>query len=115
MANGFHQDEDAIIQLRNVLYINEELSFEYTSIVFVPYVNNIRSIILFSEQYTIIFMDSVGVHLSLSILLFFSETFVIAIVFPDHITNIFQMLDLLFFALLKILKRLNMTTCRMNC
>jgi hypothetical protein len=101
---GLRQDEDVMIRRRDPAYIDEELFYEYISSVFCPYLQDVRNKLGAEEEMAVLLMDSCKPHCSQRVLRLLGENRVLAIVFPSHTTNLFQMLDLSFFGVLKHLK-----------
>jgi hypothetical protein len=102
---GSRQDEDVMVRQPNPAYISEELFFEYVTNVFVPYVTQLRDKPEFMNEPVVLLMDFPLPPVSERVLRLLGQNRVMAIVFPAHMTNIFQALDLAFFGVLKKLKQ----------
>ena len=99
--HGLREDEDVMIRTRQPAYIDESLFYEYITSVFIPYVLNLRQKPEFAAEKAVLLMDSASPHVSERVLRVLGQNDIVAIVFPAHTTNIFQALDLVFFAALK--------------
>jgi hypothetical protein len=104
-SKGLRQNEGAMIRQRHPAYINEELFFEYMLRAFVPYVTAFCDKPEFANQTAVLLMDSALPHVSERVLQLLGQNKILIVVFPAHTTNIFQALDLTFFAVLKKLKQ----------
>jgi hypothetical protein len=103
-SRGLSPDEDVMVRQRNPAYLNEELFHEYISAVLIPYVSSLSSRLELVDQAAVLLMDSALPYTSERILRSLSENNTIALTVPDHTTNLFQVLDLVFFRSLKHLK-----------
>jgi hypothetical protein len=89
---------------RNPAYLDEALCYEYISGVSIPGVSSLRSRAELADQVAVLLMDSALPHTSQCILQILNENSITALTFPDHTTNLFQALHLVFFGSLKPLK-----------
>jgi hypothetical protein len=105
-SRAFGQDEDVMVRQRKPAYVDEELFHEYLTHGFIPHRANLRTTEAFSDELAILLMDSALVHVSERCLRLFSENCALAVAFPADTTNIFQILDLVFFG---ALNKLTMT------
>jgi hypothetical protein len=100
-AKGLRPDEDVMIRRRETPYMNEELSYDYLSEVFIPYVCAVREKMERNGEQAVLLMDGMKAHCSDRALRYLGENNVAAILFPSHTTNLFQALDLSLFGALK--------------
>jgi hypothetical protein len=104
-AQDLRQDEGAVIRVRLPPYIDENLFSEYISQVLVPYISNLRENPEFANERAVLLMDSASTHVSERVLQLLGRNKIMAIVFPTHTTNNFQALNLVFFDVLKKIKK----------
>jgi hypothetical protein len=76
------------------------LAFEHISNVFTPYVDAVRRAPGLETETAILLMDSALPRTSRVIFQKSGEKNIIAITFPTHTANLFQVLDFVFFAVL---------------
>jgi hypothetical protein len=85
--------------------MNAQLFAEYISIVFIPYVEELRSLEEFAGREVVLLMDNCSVHTKPETLQVLAEHRVKMIAFPPHAMHIFQALDFSLFGILK--KKMN--------
>ena len=102
---GIRNGIDLKISISNPPYVKKEIFYDYITNVFIPYVNNQRSIEGFSDEFAVLFMDNHSSHCDPEILKILADNRVIVITFPPHTSNLFQMLDLVIFGALKNVKK----------
>jgi hypothetical protein len=95
---------DAMIRQRSPAKITEELCYDYISTVFMPPVMAVRDRTGFQNETAVLVLDSAIPHLSERVRRIFGENHMMTLTFPAYTTNLFQTLDLVFFAVLKKLK-----------
>jgi hypothetical protein len=61
-SNGFCIDENAMIRQSSPSYINTSLFFEYIINILIQYVAIVRSDAILVNEYVVLLMDSIGVH-----------------------------------------------------
>lgn len=98
---GMRLGLDMIIRKRDRPYMNADLFLEYITKVFIPYIVELRSNEEFAGRPAILLMDNCSLHMGEDVIRVLSEHQVKVITFPPHTTNIFQMLDLSLFGVLK--------------
>ena len=67
----------------------------------IPYVSSLREKEEYSNEPTVLLIDSCSAHVNDEILRIFGENSIKVVAFPAHITNIFQALDLVLFGVFK--------------
>lgn len=82
-------------------YINSNLFNEYIGSVVIPYINDLRFIMEFSNKEGILLMVNCNCHAHEDVLKIFGANALKLITFAPHTTNEFQMLDLSFVGALK--------------
>jgi hypothetical protein len=103
-SHGLRQDEDVMLHRYTPADVNEELFFQHISEVFIPNVVAVRTPQELERETAILRMDSALPPVYDWILQKRGENDILAITFPDHTTNLFQALDLVFFGTHKRLK-----------
>jgi hypothetical protein len=101
---GLPQNEDVFLRHRSPAYIDGNLFYEYTCEVLIPYIVHLREKPIFANETAILLMDSAPARRSERVLRLLGENMILAVVFPAHTTNIFQVFDLVFFDPMKKLK-----------
>jgi hypothetical protein len=96
--------EDAMIRHRSPAQITEELFRECISSVFISYVLAVRDRLGFQNEMTVLLMDSAVPHPPQRVRSLLGDNTILAISFPAPMTDLFQVLDLVFFEVLKKLK-----------
>jgi hypothetical protein len=104
-AQGLRQGEDAMVRVKQPAYIDENIFFEYISQVLVPCVSNLREKPEFSNETAVLLMDLTSPYVSERVLQLLCPNNIMAVVFHAHTTNIFQILDLVLFGVLKKIKQ----------
>jgi hypothetical protein len=92
---------DFILKSRAKPYINAEIVEEYTRIVFLPNLDELRSLEEFAVEDAILLMDNCLSHVGEMILNLLCDAKVRVIIWHPHTTQIFQELDISFFGVLK--------------
>jgi hypothetical protein len=104
LSHRLRQDEDVMLRRRSHASVNEDLSFEYISDVYIPDVATLRSRPGMESEIGVLCMDSALPHRSRRILQLLNENNIIVITFPAQTINLFEALDLVFFDAFKKLK-----------
>jgi hypothetical protein len=99
-----NEDEDVMVRQRNPAYIGEQLFFEYISNVLIPYVSSVRSRQELADEPAVLLMDPALPHTAERVLQILRQNKIIALTFPEHTTNLFLAVDLVFFGSRKHLK-----------
>jgi hypothetical protein len=81
---SFRRDEEAIVHQRNPAFIDEQLFYEYLSGVFIPYLANLRSHDICSQEIAICLMDSASMHVSERCLRLLGDNRILAVAISDR-------------------------------
>jgi hypothetical protein len=90
-----------ILKSRAKPYINAEIFEEYICTVFLPNLDELRSLEEFATEDAILLMDNCPSHVGEVILSLLRDARVRGITWPPHTTKIFQKLDISLFGALK--------------
>jgi hypothetical protein len=104
-VDGFRLGTDLTFKHRDKPHMNAQLFAEYISIVFIPYVEELRSLEEFAGREVVLLMDNCSVHRKLETLQVLAEHRVKVIPFPPQAMRMFQALDLSLFGIFK--KKMN--------
>ena len=100
-VEGFRMGLDLILEHRKKPYLTAELFHQYVTTVLLPFIDELRTNDEFAGKTAILLMDNCSIHTRPSVLLHLKEHNVKVITFPPHTTQIFQVLDLSLFGVLK--------------
>jgi 2-methylisocitrate lyase-like PEP mutase family enzyme len=92
---------DLILKQRAKAYVNGEIFLEYTCMVFLPNLNELRSLEEFADEDAVLLMDNSSSHVGEEVLSLLRDVRVRVISWTPHTTHIFQELDLCLFGVLK--------------
>jgi hypothetical protein len=98
---GVRFGTDFVLKSRAKPYINAEIFSEYIRTVFIPNLNELRSLEQFAHEEAVLLMDNCPSHVGEVILDLLREARVRVITWPPHTTQIFQELDISLFGVLK--------------
>jgi hypothetical protein len=98
---GVRFGTDFILRGRSKPYINAEIFEEYIRTVFLPNLNELRSLEQFADEDAVLLMDNCSSHIGKVILALLRDARVRVITWPPHTTQIFQELDISLFGVLK--------------
>jgi hypothetical protein len=99
--HGVRFGTDFILKHRAKPYINAEIFAEYIRTVFIPNLNELRSLEQFAAEDAVLLVDNCPSHVCDVILNLLREERVRIITWPHHTTQIFQKLDTPLFGVLK--------------
>jgi hypothetical protein len=105
--NDLRPDEDAMIHHCSLPYIDESASFKYLTHIIIPYVFSAPVNPGLASEYVVVLMDSTSRHISERVSKVFGDNRIMSIVFPAHVTHLFQTLDLVLFDTLKTIEKTN--------
>lgn len=100
-THGVRFGTDFVLKSRAKPYINAEIFSEYIRTVFVPNLNELRSLEQFAREEAVLLMDNCPSHVAEVLLDLLREARVRVITWPPHTTQIFQELDVSLFGVLK--------------
>ena len=98
---GVRFGTDFILKPCQKPYINAQIFEEYIRTVFLPNLNELRSLEQFAEEDAVLLMDNCPSHVGEVILTLLRDARVRVITWPPHTTQIFQQLDISLFGVLK--------------
>ena len=107
---GVRNGIDAIIYPKDTAYVNETSFKYYLENVLIPFISEQRKIPRLKDKKAILLMDNFGAHCTNEILNLLTTNNILAITFPPHTSNIFQMLDLTIFGAMKT--RMKHVSCK---
>jgi hypothetical protein len=81
--------------------INSEIFLDYVQTVFLPYLAELRPLDEFAEEMEVLLMDNCPSHITSDVITLLIETRARLITFPPHTTQIFQVLEVTLFGVLK--------------
>jgi hypothetical protein len=99
--HGMRLGTDLVLKHRAKPYINAEVFEEYIRMVFLPNLNELRSLEEFANEEAVLLMDNCPSHVGELILGILRDARVRVISWPPHTTQIFQELDVSLFGVLK--------------
>jgi hypothetical protein len=92
---------DMILKFNQKPYINAGIFLDYIRAIFVPYIDMLRGLAIFAEEPALLLMDNCSAHVSDDVIRILTEASVLVISFAPHTKQIFQVLDLTLFGVLK--------------
>ena len=98
---GVRLGTDFVLRSNPKPYINAEIFLDYIRTVFLPNLAELRTLDAFSEETAVLLMDNCPSHVTDEIIGLLTEARVRVITFAPHTTQIFQILDLTLFGVLK--------------
>jgi hypothetical protein len=98
---GVRFGTDFILKCRSKPYINSEIFEQYLRTVFLPNLNELRTLEQFGDEEAVLMMDNCPSHVTDVILTLLRDAKVRVITWPPHTTQIFQQLDISLFGVLK--------------
>jgi hypothetical protein len=101
MSRGVRLAVDFVSRQQPKLYVSRNLFLEYITTILVPYLNERRDSEVFEGVEAVFVMDNCSHHISDEVVAVLTHARVRIITFASHITNIFQMLDVVLFGALK--------------
>jgi hypothetical protein len=99
--SGVRFGTDFILKQRSKPYINAEIFMEYIRLVFLPNLNELRSLDQFADEDAVLLMDNCPSHVKEDVLDLLRDARVRVITWAPHATHIFQELDVSLFGVLK--------------
>jgi hypothetical protein len=94
-------DRDMILKFNQKPYINAGSFLDDIRTISLPYVDMLRGLVVFAQQPAVLLMDDCSVNVSDDVIRILTETNVRVITFASHTIQIFQVLDLTLFGVLK--------------
>jgi hypothetical protein len=101
MHYGLRMGVDSVLRQRSKMYVNSTLFLEYINNIFVLYLNDLRETEEFETCEAVLLMDNCLNHMSHDVITIFTREQIIIVIFANHMTNIFQILDVVLFDVLK--------------
>jgi hypothetical protein len=101
MHQGVRLGVDFVLRQRSKPYVSRMFFLEYINTIFVPYLNKLRESEEFEACEAVILMDNCSPHVLDDIVAILISVRVRIIIFAPHTTQIFQMLDVVLFDVLK--------------
>jgi hypothetical protein len=98
---GVRLGRDLILKSHSRPYVNAEIFLDYISSVFLPYVIRLRSLAGLVAEDAVLLMDNCSSHASDHVISLLTAARVCIITFAPHAAQIFQILDLILFGVLK--------------
>jgi hypothetical protein len=98
---GVRFGRDFVLRSNPNLYINAEIFLDYIRTVFLPNLAELRTLDAFTEETGVVLMDNGPRHVTDDMIGLLTEARVCVLTFAPHTTQIFQVLDLTPFAVLK--------------
>jgi hypothetical protein len=98
---GVRFGTDLILKAREKAYVNTEIFLEYIRMVFMPNLNELRSLRQFADEDVVLLMDNCPSHIGEEVSTILLDPRVRIITWPPHRTHAFQELDLCLFGVLK--------------
>jgi hypothetical protein len=100
-THGVRFSTDLILKRRAKSYINGEIFLGYIRMVFLPNLDELRSLEEFADEDVVLLTDNCSSHVGEEVLSLIQDSRVRVIIWTPHTTHIFQELDLCLFAVLK--------------
>lgn len=98
---GIRKDVDLTLKISNSSYVNKEIFNDHIINYFIPQVIKDRECCGFVTSPAILFFDNCSSHLDENLLKILAKNLIIVISYPSHTSNVFQVLDILLFGVLK--------------
>jgi hypothetical protein len=98
---GVRFGTDLILEAPRKPYINAECFLEYIRTVFLPNLNELRTLEEFADEDAVLLMDNCPSEVGEEILSLLRDAPVLIITWTPHTTHIFQQLDICLFGVLK--------------
>lgn len=102
---NIRENVDLLLQISTSSYINKDIFKNHIINNFIPQVEEDRKYTQIEDCPSILFMDNCSSHLDEELLQILAQHLIMVIAYPSHTSNIFQVLDLLLFDVLKIHKK----------
>jgi hypothetical protein len=99
--HGVRFGRELILRSNHRPYVNGEIFLDFIKTVFLPYLAWLRGLAECSAEDTVLFMHNSSVHVTDDVMCLLTEARVRIITFASHTTQIFQILDLTLFGILK--------------
>jgi hypothetical protein len=99
-THGVHFGKDFTLEFNQKPYVNVGIFPNYIRTIFLPYIDTLRSLTVFSEEVVVILMDNCSAHASDDVIGIVTEASVHVITFAPRTTQVFQILDLTVFLVL---------------
>jgi hypothetical protein len=98
---GVRFGRDLILKSNHRLYVNPDIFLDYIKTVFLPHLIWLRALTEFTTEDAVLLMDNRSAHVTDDVIRLLTEARVCVITFAPHTTQIFQVLDLTLFGVLK--------------
>jgi hypothetical protein len=98
---GVRFGTDFVLRSNPSPYINAEIFLDYIRTVFLPNLVELRTLDAFTEETGVLLMDNCPSHVTDDIIGLLTEARVRVIIFAPYTTQIFQVLDVILFGVLK--------------
>lgn len=102
---NIRENVDLLLEISNSSYINKDIFKRHIINNFIPQVEEDRKYTKIKDCPSILFFDNCSSHIDDELLQILAEHFILVISYPSHTSNLFQVLDILIFGVLKIHKK----------
>jgi hypothetical protein len=101
MIHDIHFRTDLVLKSNRKPYINTEIFLDYIQTVFLPDLAELRMLDAFTTEISVLLMDNCSSYVTSDVIGLLTQARVRVITFASHATQIFQVLDLTLFGILK--------------